>query len=181
MAKRILYADRYALKEAFKDKCQVLDITTKQGLEKAKITQSQWDDIGTKGMTLRVRTRMETFIGEQAEIIPDVEEKPNEQAEMTLPLEDEPKEEQRITRDTRGTKKDISRVELLMFCLWSNATNDDFPNLEKKPSQANMMRLFDRVGSEGSFKRIASETLVYDATNIALEITKLFMSKAVKQ
>lgn len=181
MANRILYTDRYALKEAFKDKCQVLDITTTQGLKKAEITQSQWDDIGTKGMTLRVRTRMEKFIGEQAEIIPDVEKKPTEQVEMTLPLEDEPKEEQRMTRDTRGTKKSLSPVEILIYCLWANATDSDFPNLQKKPSQMNMMRLFDRVGSEASFQRWASETLGYDVTNIALQLIKLLMVKVVEK
>jgi hypothetical protein len=74
MAKRILYADRYELKTAFIDKCQMLDITTEEGLAVAKITDSQWKSIGTKGMTLRIRARMEKFIGEQKDVQPKIEE-----------------------------------------------------------------------------------------------------------
>ena len=122
---------------------------------------------------------MEEITREELRLIREILDKAeNEQTALSL---DDETDEQKITRNTRGTKNSLSPVEILMYCLWANATNSDFPNLEKKPSQTDMMRLFDREGSEGSFKRWSSETLGYEVTNIALQLIKLLMIRAVEK
>ena len=122
---------------------------------------------------------MEEITREELRLIREILDKAEQGEQTALQLDEEVEEEHR--KITRGTKRSLSPIEILIYCLWANATDSDFPNLQKKPSQTDMMRLFDRVGSEGSFQRWASETLGYDVTNIALQLIKLLMVKAVEK
>lgn len=65
----------------------------------------------------------------------------NQQGELALPK-----------RNTRGTKNRITPMETLIFAAFDYASNEDFPNLDHKPNQADVMRLFNREGSDGAMR-----------------------------
>ena len=124
--RRILYEDRYELKEAFKNKCWNSDMPVSEGLKIADIGENVWSHIASLGMTPRVRARILKFI--EQDINPKVESKPSNTDEWYFveePKTDEPKKGSNKITHLRGSvsykKRDQGEIDTTTKVLYTVA------------------------------------------------------------